>query len=395
MLTNRQLFFDHVGQTSQFPLALEIERAKGVWMYSKDSKYLDIISGIGVSNVGHGHPAVVNAIKNQADQYLHLMCYGEYIQSPQTKLAKLISDTTDGKLDSVFFVNSGSEANEGALKLAKRYTKRKEIISAKDSYHGATAGVLSLSTDDNFTQPFRPLLPGIKHIEFNNPEDLSIITQQTAAVIIETIQGEAGVVVPTNDYLKKVRERCTETGALLILDEVQCGAGRTGTFWAFEQFGIVPDIICTAKGIGGGMPIGAFLAPKEIMHCLTHNPILGHITTFGGHPVSCASASACIETMLNEKLISTVSEKAELIKSLLKHKAIKEIRNQGLMMAIQLDSFENLQDAIAKCIDKGVVTDWFLFNNTSMRIAPPLIITEEEIRFACNVILEALDEVYN
>lgn len=395
MSTNRNIFLQNIAQTSDFPLGLEIERAKGVWMYGFDGqKYLDLISGIGVSNVGHCHPKIVEAVKNQADKYMHLMVYGEYVQTPQVVLAQAITSTLPPCLDSVYLVNSGSEATEGALKLAKRFTGRSKIISAKDSYHGSTHASLSLSDSEEFTQPFRPLLPNFYTMPFNCLDSLDQIDEDTAAVMIETVQGEAGVVTPKNDYLKAVRHRCDQTGTLLILDEVQCGSGRTGKFWAFQHYGILPDIMTTAKGIGGGMPIGAFIASKEVMKCLTHNPILGHITTFGGHPVSAAAAAACIDVMLTEKLTHQADAKAELIKSLLVHPAIFEIRNKGLMMAVQLDSFENLQKVIHQCISKGIVTDWFLYNNTSMRIAPPLIITEEEIKIACTKILEALDEVY-
>lgn len=395
MSTNRNIFLQHIAQTSDFPLGLEIEHAKGVWMYGfNGQKYLDLISGIGVSNVGHCHPKIVEAVKNQVEKYMHLMVYGEYVQTPQIALARAITSTLPPCLDSVYLVNSGSEATEGALKLAKRYTGRSKIISAKSAYHGSTHASLSLSDSEEFTQPFRPLLPNFYSIAFNCLDSLQQIDENTAAIMIETIQGEAGVVTPKNDYLKAVRERCDETGTLLILDEVQCGAGRTGRFWAFQHYGIIPDILTTAKGIGGGMPIGAFIASKEVMSCLTHHPILGHITTFGGHPVSAAAAAACIEVMLTEKLTHQADAKAELIKSLLVHPAIFEIRNKGLMMAVQLDSFENLQKVIHSCISKGLVTDWFLYNNTSMRIAPPLIITDEEIKIACTKILEALDEVY-
>lgn len=394
MLSQRHLFLKHLAQTSEFPLSLEIIKAEGVWMHSKNSKYLDLISGIGVSNVGHRHPKVVEAIKHQADQYLHLMVYGEYIQTPQTKLAQLLSETTNHQLDSVYLVNSGSEATEGAIKLAKRYTGRTEIIAAKNAYHGATNGALSLSNHEFFTQAFRPLLPDIRFIEFNNVLDVEQISNKTAAVFLESIQGEAGVICPSNDYLKKIRERCNETGTLLILDEVQSGAGRTGEFWAFEHYNILPDIITTAKGLGGGMPIGAFISSKKIMQVLTHDPILGHITTFGGHPVSAAAASACLEVLKSEKLLATVEEKGQCFEKLLQHKAIKDIRRAGLMMAVELDSFENLQTVIQKCIKKGVVTDWFLFNDISMRIAPPLTISFEEIEFACSVIIEALNETY-
>ncbi len=394
MITQRQLFFEHLAQTSEFPLALEIDFAQGIWMHSKETKYIDLISGIGVSNLGHRHPKVTAAIKNQVDKYLHLMVYGEFIQSPQVVLAELLAKSTDFVLDSVYLVNSGTEATEGALKLAKRYTGRSEIIAAKNGYHGSTHGALSLSDNDFFTQAFRPLLPEIGFIEFNNVPDLERISSKTAAVMVETIQGEAGVIEPSNDYLKKLKTKCIETGTLLILDEVQCGAGRSGKFWAYKHYDITPDILTTAKGMGGGMPIGAFLAKKEVMSCLSHNPILGHITTYGGHPVCAAAAAACVKELLESDTLSKVEKKGVLFESILLHKAIKKIRRKGLMMSVELDSFENLQSVIQKCIEKGVVTDWFLFNNISMRIAPPLIISEAEIEFACKLILEALNEVY-
>lgn len=395
MMTNREIFLKHIAQTSSFPLSLEIEKAKGVYMYgTKGEKYMDLISGIGVSSVGHCLPEVVEAIKNQAEKYLHLMVYGEYVQTPQVELAKELASTLPESLSSVYLVNSGSEANEGAIKLAKRYTGKTNIVSCKDSYHGATHATLSLSDSEEFTQAFRPLVPGVKHIEFNNTHDLAYIDKNTACVVIETVQGEAGVRTPHSNYLGQVKAKCEEVGALLILDEVQCGAGRTGTYWAFEQFNVIPDILTSAKGMGGGMPIGAFMSSPEIMQCLTHNPILGHITTFGGHPVSAAGATAGVKFLKNSTLLGQVKPKAELFKTLLTHDAIKEVRNCGLMMAVELDSFENLQEVIHECISNGLVTDWFLFNNVSMRIAPPLIITEEEITHACNTILQALDKVY-
>lgn len=396
MMTNREIFLKHVAQTSSFPLSLEIEKAKGIYMYGTNGEeYIDLISGIGVSSVGHCLPEVVEAIKAQAEKYLHLMVYGEFIQTPQVELAQELASTLPKELSSVYLVNSGSEANEGAIKLAKRYTGRSNVISCRDSYHGATHATLSLSDSEEFTQAFRPLVPGITHINFNSLEDLSKINENTACVIIETIQGEAGVRTPDSDYLKTLKTKCKEKGTLLILDEVQCGAGRTGTYWAFEQFDVVPDILTSAKGMGGGMPIGAFISSSEIMQCLTHNPILGHITTFGGHPVSAAGAVAGVKFLKNSLLLDEVKSKAELFKSLLKHPAINVIRNFGLMMAVELDSFDNLQKVIHECIENGLVTDWFLFNDISMRIAPPLIITEEEIKKACKIILQALDKVYS
>ncbi|MFT6882416.1 MAG: putrescine aminotransferase [Marinoscillum sp.] len=394
MLTNRQLFLNHLAQTTDFPLLIEIERADGIYMYAPDGKkYIDLISGIGVSNVGHRHPAVVKAAKDQIDKYMHLMVYGEFVQSPQTKLAEAIVKTLPNSLDSVYLVNSGSEAIEGAMKLAKRYTNRPNILSCIDAYHGSSHGALSAGGNEIFKQNYRPLLPGHYHIPFNDLDAAAQINEQTAAVIIETVQGEAGVRSPNEGYLQAVRKRCTETGTLLILDEIQVGFGRTGKFWAFEHFGIVPDILVSAKGMGGGMPIGAFISSTEIMGVLKDNPILGHITTFGGHPVSSAASLATIEVLQNEQLIQQVDAKADLFKTLLKHPKILEIRNKGLMMAVAFESFELLKAIIDRAIELGVVTDWFLFCDNSMRIAPPLIITEDEIHLACKIILQAIDEV--
>jgi len=387
MLTNRQLFLNHNAQTSDAPLLIEINHASGVYMFgSKNEKYLDLISGIGVSNVGHCHPKVVQAVQEQASKYMHLMVYGEFIQSPQVQLAVKLTNTLPEKLDAVYLVNSGSEATEGALKLAKRYTNRIEIISCVNAYHGSSHGALSVMGNEFFKQSFRPLLPGIKHIHFNRIEDLTQITEQTAAVIIETVQGEAGVRIADMEYMQALRTRCTYTGTLLILDEIQCGFGRTGTFWAFEKYGIEPDVLLTAKGMGGGMPIGAFISSKEIMDTLSHNPVLGHITTFGGHPVSCAAALACIEIIEEEDLVASVEYKAALLFKHLKHPGIKEIRNAGLLMAAEFDSYPVLKKIIDQAIKKGVLTDWFLFCDNSMRIAPPLIITDEQIIEACSII---------
>ena len=396
MLTNRQLFLQFQAQTSDFPLAIEIERAEGIYMFSPDNKvYMDLISGIGVSNIGHRHPKVCKAIKDQTDSYLHLMVYGEYVQTPQTKLAKALADTLPSPLSNTYFVNSGSEAIEGALKLAKRYTGRHQIISCVDAYHGSSHGALSVMGNEFFKQSFRPLLPGIRHIRFNNIDDLQYIDHQTAAIIIETVQGEAGIRVADYQYFKALRAKCSETGTLLILDEIQTGFGRTGTFWAFEQYNIIPDILVCAKGMGGGMPIGAFISSQEIMSSLKTNPILGHITTFGGHPVSCAASLATLQVVLEENLMSGVKSKESLFKEKLIHPKIKEIRSKGLMMAIEFDNFDQLKAIIDKCIENGIITDWFLFCDNSMRIAPPLTITEDEIITACEVILAAIDSTYS
>lgn len=400
-LSHRQLFFDHLAQTSDFPLALEIERAEGVYMYGpQGEKYLDLISGIAVSNVGHRHPKVLTAIQAQLDKYLHLMVYGEFVQSPQVQLARALTDTLVmscdapspfGLIDSVYFTNSGTEAVEGAMKLAKRFTGKTEFVSCFDAYHGATQGALSISGAEFFKQNYRPLLPGIRQIKHGYLPDLDKISCRTAAVIIEVIGGESGVRIPGAKYFEALRQRCTDMGALLIFDEIQTGFGRTGTFWAFESVGAYPDILLSAKGMGGGMPIGAFMASTELMSVFRNNPILGHITTFGGHPVSCAASLATLRVIRDQQLAQAANGKGELIKSLLIHPKIKEIRGQGLMLAAEMESFEVLKSVIDKCIHAGVVTDWFLFCDNSMRIAPPLIISETQIREAIQTILTALD----
>jgi acetylornithine/succinyldiaminopimelate/putrescine aminotransferase len=391
MLTQRQLFLQYLAQTSEEPLALEIEKAEGIYLYDKNGKsYIDLISGISVSNTGHRHPEIIKAIKEQLDKYMHLMVYGEYLQTPQIKLAKMLADLLPSTLNCTYFVNSGSEATEGALKLAKRFTGRSEIIAFKNAYHGSTHGSLSIMGNENFKQAFRPLLPGIRFIEFNNVNELKFISTKTACVIAETVQGEAGVIIPDGSYMKALRKKCSDNGALLILDEVQTGIGRTGKMFGFEHFGIVPDIITLAKGFGGGMPLGAFVSSKEIMHCLTNNPVLGHITTFGGHPVSCAAAIANIEVIKKEKLVEQVEEKEKLFHKYLKHPSIKSIRSKGLLIAIEFTDEKTNMKIIHKCIDKGVIVDWFLFASNSMRIAPPLIINEKEISKACQIILSCM-----
>lgn len=394
MLTNRQLFLDHLAQTTDFPLLIEIAQAEGIYMYEPGGKsYIDLISGIGVSNVGHRHPKVVEACKNQLDQYMHLMVYGEYVQSPQARLARALTDTLPDPLSSVYLVNSGSEAVEGALKLAKRYTGRPNIVSCIDAYHGSSNGALSAGGNEIFKQNYRPLLPGHYHIPFNDQSAFEMIDEHTAAVLVETVQGEAGLQVADEDYFKELKAHCESVGALLILDEIQAGFGRTGKFWAFEHYGIIPDILVCAKGMGGGMPIGAFISSKPIMDSLKENPILGHITTFGGHPVSAAASIATIEVIQEQNLVNQVSAKAELFKQQLVHPAIKEIRNKGLMMAVAFDSFDILKPIIDRAIELGVITDWFLFCDNAMRIAPPLIITDDEIKKACSIILQAINDI--
>lgn len=363
-----------------------------MYLYDHSGKsYMDLVSGFAVSNIGHRHPRVVQAIKGQADKYLHLTVYGEYVQSPQVRFAEKLSSVLPASLSSVYFVNSGAEATEGAMKLAKRFTGRSEIIACRNSYHGSTQGALSVMGNEYYKQAYRPLLPGIRFIEFNNLHDLEQINSETAAIIIETIQGEAGVRVPDPEYMWALRKRCDETGTLLILDEIQTGFGRTGKLFGFENFNIKPDILLLAKGMGGGMPIGAFISSIEIMSVLQENPILGHITTFGGHPVSCAAGLANLEVILEENLYKDVADKESLFKKYLQHPEIKEIRGKGLMLSIQLSSFEQVEHVSKYCSGKGIIIDWFLHCDTAMRIAPPLIISEEEIKLACKIILEALD----
>lgn len=392
-LTQRQ-FLQLVAQTSEEPLMVEVAGAEGCYIYDqKGKKYFDLIAGIGVSSIGHRHPAVIDSIKSQADKNLHVMVFGEFIQTPQVKLAEALCKTLPDPLEVTYFVNSGSEATEGALKLAKRYTGRFKIISCIDGYHGSSHGALSASGNEVLKQNFRPLLPGFQHIDFGDITSLDLIDFKTAAVIIETVQGEAGVRTANKSYFKKLREKCTETGTLLILDEIQCGFGRTGKLWAFEHYGIQPDILLAAKGMGGGMPIGCFISSKEIMSSLKQNPILGHITTFGGHPISTAASLATLETIQNENLIDQVAEKALLFKKLLKHDLIKSIRNQGLLMAIEFESYEVLKRIIDRALEAGIITDWFLFCNNSMRIAPPLTISKIEIKEVCKTLLKSIEWV--
>ncbi|MCR9066206.1 MAG: aminotransferase class III-fold pyridoxal phosphate-dependent enzyme [Cytophagales bacterium] len=394
----RQVFLKNVAQTSQFPLALEFTKAEGVYLIDKEGKeYIDLISGIAVSNMGHCHPDVVKAIKNQAETYLHQMVYGEFVQAPQVQLAKALTDSLEdyetpyGKIDNVYFVNSGTEAVEGAMKLAKRFTGRTEIISFQKAYHGSSQGALSLG-DEDFKRNFRPLLPEIRKIERENFEQLNRISTKTAAVFFEPIGGESGVKPTSPKYIRALRQRCTETGTVLVFDEIQSGLGRTGNLWAFEDYQIVPDVLLSAKGLGGGMPIGAFMAPTEIMKVLRENPILGHITTFGGHPVSCAAALANFRAWQREISPSETKRKGELFKKLLSHPKIKSVRGTGLMLAAEVGDFDYLLKVIDHTIKNGVVTDWFLYCDDSMRIAPPLIISDEQIATACKTILSALDK---
>lgn len=393
-MTQRELFLKHIAQTSPTPIALEIDRAKGCKLWDKDGKeYFDLIAGISVCNVGHRHPKVVKAIKGQVDQYLHLLVYGEMIETPQVQYAKLLIDHLPKSLNSVYFTNSGAEATEGAMKLAKRVTGRTQIIAFNKSYHGSTQGALSVMGDEYWRNAFRPLLPDVLHLEYNSFESLEQITSRTACVIAETIQAEAGVIAPFSAWLSELRNLCTETGTLLILDEIQTGFGRTGKLWGFEQYGVVPDIVLLGKALGGGMPLGAFVADKTLMQQLTHDPVLGHITTFGGHPVSCAAGLAAMKVLLKENLVDKVHKKETLFRQTLGHKKIKEVRTAGLLIAVQFDKKETVTKLCADLIGVGVLTDWFLFAPECLRIAPPLTIKSKEIKFACEMILKSIDSI--
>ena len=392
MLTNRQLFLQHLGQTSVAPMMLEIVRAEGIYMYGPDGKkYIDLISGVSVSNTGHCHPRVVEAVKNQVDKYMHLMVYGEFIQNPQVKYAERLAEILPPSLNSCYFVNSGSEAVEGALKLAKRLTGKSRIISFKNSYHGSTHGALSLQGSEVYRNAFRPLLPDIYQVGFNDEKSLNAIDNNTACVIIEPVQGEAGIIFPENDFLLKIRNRCDQTGSLLIFDEIQTGFGRLGHMFAIDRFGVVPDILLLAKALGGGMPLGVFISSREKMSALVSNPSLGHITTFGGHPVCCAAGLASLNVIIEEKLAEKCVSKSILFKKQLTHPLISEVRGEGLFLAVQLSDLSYIQYVIAHAPEFGLVLDYFLFCNNAFRIAPPLIISEDEITLACNQLNKLLD----
>nr|WP_310784027.1 aspartate aminotransferase family protein [uncultured Alistipes sp.] len=394
MTTNlRQLFLEHVGQTSDNPMMLEVERAEGIYLYGRDGKrWIDLISGVSVSAVGHGNRQVIDAICSQAQDYLHLMVYGEAVESPQVRYAQRIASLLPDPLDTVYFVNSGSEAVEGALKLAKRYTGRTEIIYYKNAYHGSTHGSLSVMGGEEYRNAYRPLLPDTRQIRFNEPADLRYVTPRTACVIIEPVQGEGGIFSADRDYLQALRDRCDQTGTLLIYDEIQTGLGRTGTLYFFQQYGIVPDILCTAKAFGGGMPLGAFIASNRIMSVLKTNPVLGHITTFGGHPVCCAAGLAALEYILSERLTEQADAKGALYESLLAgHPLVREIRRTGLLLGVEFGDSELTARIVLRAIDRGLMTEWFLFHDTAMRIAPPLTITDAEIRESCEILLEVLN----
>jgi acetylornithine/succinyldiaminopimelate/putrescine aminotransferase len=393
-MTERELFFRYLGLPSHQPMGLEIERAEGLYIYDKSGKkYLDLVSGISVSNIGHRHPAVILAIEDQLKKYLHLNVYGEFIQTPQVKLAEKLVSLLPSALNSVYLVNSGSEAIEGALKLAKRFTGRTEVIAFNNAYHGSTMGALSILGNETLKNAFRPLIPGTRFLEFNDFTDLEKITDKTACVVAETIQAEAGIILPEKDFLKSLAERCKETGTLLIVDDVQMGFGRTGSLFSFEHFNFVPDILVLAKALGGGMPLGAFISSKEIMDTLASNPELGHITTFGGHPVCCAAALASLEVLVKGDYVAASENKGKIISDAIKsHPLTREIRRKGLMLGVEINDADKRVRLTEAMLKNGVIIDWFLFHPATFRIAPPLTITEEECLIAADLILNSLDE---
>ncbi|MFC3199000.1 aspartate aminotransferase family protein [Parapedobacter deserti] len=393
MLSLRQLFLLNTAQTSPSPRLIEVARAEGVYLYGPNGeRYMDLVSGFAVSNIGHRHPEVLKAITQQLDRYLHVTVYGEFVQAPQVELATKLLSLLPKRFDSVYFTNSGTEATEGAMKTAKKATGRREIVAAEKAYHGSTQGALSLIGNPEYHKAYAPLLPNITFIRYNDQSHLTKITTETAAVVLEAVQGEAGIRVPSIEYMRAVRKRCDETGALLIFDEIQTGFGRTGKLFAFEHYGIEPDILLLAKGMGGGMPIGAFIANKAVMDVIKDNPMLGHITTFGGHPVSCAAALASLNVIVDERLTAEVERKAQLFRQNLQHPAVREIRGMGLMLCLQMESFEQVESISRKCAQRGIIIDWFLHCETALRIAPPLIINEEEIITACNTIISVIEE---
>ncbi len=394
----RKQFLRHVAQTSPAPQLIEVARAEGVFFYTPEGKpYYDLVSGVSVNNVGHGNRAVVEAVQRQAADYMHIMVYGEMVERPQVEFARLLAESLPEPLDSVYFLNSGAEAVEGALKLAKRYTARTEMISMRCAYHGSTHGAMSMMGQpegEEWKCAFRPLLPDTKAIRFNNIEDLSLITERTACVLCEPVQGEAGVIPPADGYLQALRQRCTEVGALLIFDEIQTGMGRTGEMFAMQKYGVTPDIVCLAKALGGGMPLGAFISSQEIMSTLTHNPVLGHITTFGGHPVCCAAGLAAMRFLQDNKVVEDVERKGALYEELLKdHPAVKEIRRSGMLLAVELGESEKLYKIMDLFIEEGIMSDWFLYCDTAFRISAPLVITDEEIRDSVRIIRNCLDRL--
>lgn len=393
-MNQREIFLKHIAQTSPSPLAFEIAKAEGSLLFDTNGKeYFDLIGGISVANIGHRHPKVIEAIKKQLDAYLHVMVYGEFIETPQVQYAKLLVDHLPASLNTVYFTNSGTEATEGAMKLAKRVTGRTQILAFKNSYHGSTQGALSVMGDEYWRNAFRPLLPDILHLDYNSFVSLNEITEQTACVIAETVQAEAGIIVPEKEWMQALRKKCSETGTLLILDEIQAGFGRTGKLWGFENFNIIPDILLLGKALGGGMPLGAFIADNKLMVSFTENPVLGNITTFGGHPVCCAAGMAALRVLVDENIISEVKMKEELFRSMLAHPKIKAIRSFGLWMAVEFDSFETNKKVIDICIENNLITDWFLFAPNCLRISPPLNISVKHIEKSCTFILQACDKI--
>ncbi|MEQ8477147.1 aspartate aminotransferase family protein [Fulvivirga sp.] len=391
---SHKTFLDKLAQTTSSPFLLDIESAEGIYLHTPDGKkYMDLISGVGVSAIGHRHPYVINALKEQLDKHMHVMVYGEFVQSSPNMLAETLTSLLPEQLNCCYFVNSGTEANEGALKLAKRFTGRSEIIAFRGAYHGSTHGSLSVSGNEYKKFAFRPLLPDVRFINFNKIDELDAITDQTAGVIVEPIQGDAGVRIPDQAYMQALRDKCTATGAILIFDEIQSGMGRTGKLFAFEHFNVVPDILTTAKALGGGLPIGAFISSHDMMQALTHDPMLGHITTFGGNPVCCAAANATLEVIENERLLESVESKGQRFEELLRHPRIKEIRRIGLFFAIEFETADEVSKIVSSCLEKGIITFWFLSCPNSFRIAPPLNITDAEIIKSCNVIRAAIDSL--
>jgi acetylornithine/succinyldiaminopimelate/putrescine aminotransferase len=392
-MTQRELFLNHVAQTSPSPIGLEIVKAAGIKMWDKNGKeYIDLISGFSVCNIGHSNPKVIEAIKEQVDQYMHLIVYGEFIEAPQVAYAKKLTDNLPSSLDCVYFTNSGAEATEGAMKLAKRVTGRSKIIAFNNAYHGSTQGALSVMGDEIFRNAFRPLLPEVYHYDYGSNDAIAAIDSTTACVIVETVQAESGITKPSKQWLQSLRKKCNEHCALLIFDEIQAGFGRTGSLWAFQQFDVVPDVLLLGKALGGGMPLGAFIAEKKLMNTLTYNPVLGHITTFGGHPVSCAAGLAAFEVLLESGEIERVNKKEQMFLSRLKHSSIKNIRSAGLWIALEFESFDTCKRVIDKCIENGLITDWFLFVPNCLRIAPPIIVTEQEVENVCKVLLDSIME---
>ena len=389
---NRQYFLNHLAQTSDAPLLLEIVRAEGHYLYDNSGKkFLDLISGISVSSLGHRHPHILEAIQGQLDQYLHLMVYGEVVQSPQILLAEALSNVLPPRLDNFYFVNSGSEAIEGAMKLAKRYTGRSVFIAQNNAYHGGTQGALSLMSNEYYSAPYKPLLPDVVFIDAGDIDALANTSEIPAAVVLELVQAERGAIPASKEYVQYVRAYCNQTGALMIVDEIQTGMGRTGTMFAFEQYGIIPDVLVLGKALGGGMPIGAFIANKHVMQCLSENPVLGHITTFGGHPVSCAAATAAVNVTAQNLQKFRVKEKEQLFRAHLQHPKIRKIEGVGLLLAVHLDSEQTCKHIILSALNEGIFTDWFLYAPDALRIAPPLSITDDEIIETCKTIIDILN----